>query len=91
MNLLSFYHDALLVRRVALVRELDPKAARPLIPPPPLTRYTRAWAEKDKIYAWAGSALQVIRYTELLLEMGLKRSVGKRGKWRGIVLIELLK
>lgn len=35
--------------------------------------------------------LQVVRYTELLLEMAAKRRGGSRGRWRAVVLIEFVK
>jgi len=91
LNLLSLYHDTLLARRLRLVQERDPKLAKPLIPPSPHNRYTRTWSDKDSFYKWGGRALEIIRYTELLIEMGLRRSTSKKNRWRGLVLIEILK
>jgi peroxin-16 len=35
--------------------------------------------------------LEIIRYTQLVLEMALKRTTGNKGRWRGIVIIELIR
>jgi hypothetical protein len=42
-------------------------------------------------YKWAGRLLEIIRYTQLVLEMGLKRTAGNNGRWRGIVIIEMIR
>ncbi|KAH9950387.1 peroxisomal membrane protein PEX16 [Amylocystis lapponica] len=86
LNVMSMYHDTLLTKFV----RADPKY-RPLIPSSPHARYTRAWSDKHTQYKWIARALQVIRYAELLLEMGLRRKVSSRSRWRGIVLLEFIK
>ncbi|CDO71622.1 hypothetical protein BN946_scf184911.g92 [Trametes cinnabarina] len=86
LNVMSMYHDTLLAR----VAETDPKY-KPLIPSSAHTRYTRAWCEKDARYKWAARALELIRFTELLVEMGLRRKVSRKTRWRGIVLLEVIK
>ncbi|KZW02578.1 peroxisome membrane protein [Exidia glandulosa HHB12029] len=87
MNLLNLYHDTLLARRLA---QLGPKH-KPVLPPSLHTRYTRAWADKDKTYRWAARMLEIVRFTELVVEMGLRRKVGPTGRWRGIVTLEVIK
>ncbi|RPD55802.1 peroxisome membrane protein [Lentinus tigrinus ALCF2SS1-6] len=86
LNVMSMYHDTLLAK----VAQTDPKY-KPLIPSSPHTRYTRAWCDKDTRYKWAARALELIRFTELLLEMGLRRKVSRKTRWRGIVMLEVLK
>jgi len=86
LNVMSMYHDTLLERVV----QADPKY-KALIPPSSHTRYTRAWSEKDSLYKWAARVLQLVRFTELLIEMGLRRKVSQRNRWRGIVLLEAIK
>ncbi|KAF8521500.1 peroxisomal membrane protein PEX16 [Gautieria morchelliformis] len=86
LNILSLYHDTIIARRVAQCPKF-----KPLIPPSVNSRYTRAWAEKEGAYKWAARMLEMIKYVELLIEMGLQRKVGQKGRWRGIVLLELIK
>ncbi|KAI0825066.1 peroxisome membrane protein [Trametes gibbosa] len=86
LNIMSMYHDTLLAR----VAQTDPKY-KPLLPASPHTRYTRAWSEKDGRYKWAARALELLRFTELLVEMGLRRKVSRQTRWKGIVVLEALK
>ncbi|GLB36118.1 putative peroxisomal membrane protein (Pex16) [Lyophyllum shimeji] len=86
LNVMSLYHDTVLDRIV----QANPKY-RPLIPASLHTRYTRAWCEKSNVYKWAARVLQLIKYTELLVEMGLRRKVSSKAKWRSIVLLEAIK
>ncbi|KAF8640658.1 hypothetical protein AX17_000315 [Amanita inopinata Kibby_2008] len=86
LNVMSMYHDTLLSRFM----RSDPKY-KPLIPSSLHTRFTRAWTEKDVFYKWAARALELIRFTELVVEMGLRRRVSSRNKWRGVVLLETIK
>lgn len=86
LNLLSLYHDTIIVRRVAQ----SPKF-KPLIPPSVNSRYTRAWAEKENVYKWVARILETIKYLELVIEMGLRRKISQKGRWRSIVILELIK
>lgn len=80
------YHDTLLAKVV----QRDPKY-RPLIPSSLHTRFTRAWSDKNTRYKWAARALELIRFTELVLEMTLRRKVSSRTRWRSVVLLEIIK
>lgn len=80
------YHDTLLAKIV----QADPKY-RPLLPTSLHTRFTRAWSDKNARYKWAARTLELIRFTELVLEMGLRRKVSGQNKWRAIVLLEIIK
>ncbi|KIM85153.1 hypothetical protein PILCRDRAFT_349833 [Piloderma croceum F 1598] len=86
LNVMSLYHDTLLAK----IAQNDPKY-KPLIPTSLHTRYTRAWSDKNPRYKWAARALELIRFTELLVEMGLRRKVSSQNKWRAIVSLEVLK
>lgn len=86
LNVMSMYHDTLLSKIV----QSDPKY-KPLIPTSLHTRYTRAWSEKDYRYKWAARALELIRFTELVIEMGLRRRVSPKNRWRGVLFLETLK
>ncbi|ESK97918.1 peroxisomal membrane protein pex16 (peroxin-16) [Moniliophthora roreri MCA 2997] len=86
LNMMSMYHDTLLARLV----KTDPNI-RALLPSSMHTRFTRAWADKDCRYKWIARILEIIRFTELVVEMGLRRRLSNRSRWRGIVLLEILK
>lgn len=86
LNVLSLYHDTLLARII----DAEPKH-RPLLPPSLHTRYTRAWADSRIRYRWIARVLELVRFTELLIEMGLRRKFSEKGRWRGIVLLEAIK
>lgn len=86
LNVLSLYHDTLLARII----EAEPKH-QPLLPPSLHTRYTRAWADNCVRYKWIARVLELVRFTELLIEMGLRRRFSEKGRWRGIVLLEAIK
>lgn len=64
---------------------------RPLIPSSLHSRFTRAWSDKDKVYRWSARVLEIIRFTELVLEMILRRKVSQKTKWRLIILLEVIK
>ena len=83
---MSMYHDTLLAK----VAHSDPKY-KPLLPSSAHTRYTRAWCQKDARYKWTGRALELIKFSELFIEMGLRRKVSRQTRWRGIILLEVVK
>jgi len=86
LNVMSMYHDTLLAR----VMKSNP-SYRPLIPSSLHARFTGAWTDKDVLYKWAARALEIIRFTELVIEMALRRKVSEKTKWRSIVLLEVIK
>ncbi|PPR05695.1 hypothetical protein CVT26_008936 [Gymnopilus dilepis] len=86
LNLISMYHDTLLARVV----KANP-SYRPLIPTSLHTRFTKAWSDKDSLYKWTSRVLQVINYTELVVEMMLRRKVSEKARWRTVILIETIK
>ncbi|KAJ7596998.1 peroxisomal membrane protein PEX16 [Mycena floridula] len=86
LNVISMYHDTLLTKVV----QSNP-SYRPLIPTSLHSRFTRAWSDKNTLYKSAARALELLRFTELFLEMGLRRRVSRQNKWRAIILLEILK
>ena len=80
------YHDSLL----AAIIDSDP-TYRPLVPISPHTRFTTACQQKLSLYKLLARALQLIKYTELLFEMGLHRKASCKTRSRSIVLLELVK
>ncbi|KAJ3750487.1 peroxisomal membrane protein PEX16 [Lentinula detonsa] len=86
LNMISMYHDTLLARIV----QSDPRY-RPLIPFSLHTRFTKAWADKNSRYKWAARLLETIRFTELFIEMGMRRKVSTKNRYRGIIVLEIIK
>jgi peroxin-16 len=64
---------------------------KPLIPLSLHTRFTKAWTNKHERYKWVSRTLELIRFTELVIEMGLRRRVSSKTKWRTIVTLEFVK
>ena len=85
IQLLSLYHDTLLSRAVSRL----PPQLRP--PPSPQTRYTKYWTAHSPTYKRTAQLLQVLQYTELLIEMGAKRRGGERRRWQVVVMLESIK
>ncbi|KAF7320387.1 Peroxisomal membrane protein PEX16 [Mycena kentingensis (nom. inval.)] len=85
LNLVSMYHDTLLAKVAKRTNH------RPLIPASLHTRFTRAWSDANTPYKWAARSLELIRFTELVLEMGLRRKTSPRTRWRIVVLLEIIK
>ncbi|CAK7272907.1 hypothetical protein SEPCBS57363_005382 [Sporothrix epigloea] len=102
VQLLSLYHDLLLLRTPAKSPSGENLSTEPMpapkLPPPQgpgqalslHTRYTRYWIHKSQIYRRVAVVLQVVRCTELLCEMTAKRR-GERLRWRVVILIEAIK
>lgn len=86
LNVMSMYHDTLLARVVK-----DNASYRPLIPSSLHTRFTRAWTDRNSLYKLASRVLQLLRFTELVIEMALRRKVSEKMKWRAVILLELIK
>ncbi|KAI7258762.1 hypothetical protein KC335_g12106, partial [Hortaea werneckii] len=84
VQLLSLYHDSLLSR--ALAQSLQQRKHHQT----PHNRYTGFYCEKSPTYKGTAVTLQVIQYTELLLEMMAKRK-GEKSRWRMVVVLETIK
>jgi peroxin-16 len=84
VQLLSLYHDSLLSRALAqsLQRQKHHQS--------PHNRYTRFYCQNSATYRRTAVTLQVIQYTELLLEMMAKRK-GEKARWRLVVVLEAVK
>lgn len=84
VQLLSLYHDTVLLRALSQLPGLAPRI------PSPHARYTRFWTARSAFYRRVALLLQVVQYTELLWEMAAKRR-GEKVRWRVIVVLEALK
>lgn len=93
VQLLSLYHDLLLFR--SSLQTTPSSSTTPKAPVSSLgrslhARYTRFWTAKSALYRRVAITLQVVQYTELLLEMWAKRR-GEAVRWRVVVIIETIK
>jgi Peroxisomal membrane protein (Pex16) len=86
LNVMSMYHDTLLARMVN-----NNPSYQPLIPLSLHSRFTRAWLDKSCRYKWISRILEIIKFTELVIEMGLRRKVSQQTKWRCIMTLEVVK
>lgn len=84
VQLLSLYHDALLSRglREGVAGRRQHQSVH--------NRYTGYWSRKSGVYRRTAVMLQVVQYTELLLEMIAKRR-GEKARWRVVVVLEAVK
>jgi len=84
VQLLSLYHDTLLATSLARL----PAAQRPR--PSPHNRYAQFWTSRSALYRRVATVLQLLQYTELLVEMAAKRR-GEAVRWRVVVALEGVK
>ncbi|KAF2861174.1 peroxisomal membrane protein pex16 [Piedraia hortae CBS 480.64] len=84
VQLLSLYHDCLLSRSAAQ----SPRSTK--LYQPPHNRYTRFYFQQSPTYRRTAIMLQVVQYTELLLEMAASRR-GEQARWRLVILLESIK
>jgi peroxin-16 len=89
VQLLSLYHDSLLMRALSHVSPLGATATKRS--PSPHARYTRYWTQRSALYRRVALLLQTVRYTELLCEMAAKRRGGERLRWNVVVVLEFVK
>ena len=87
IQLLSLYHDSLLSR--ALAHSLG-QGAKTKQHQSPHNRYTRHYCAKSGTYRRTAVTLQVVQFTELLLEMMARRK-GEKARWRLVVFLEMIK
>jgi len=85
LNLLSIYHDSLILPLLPLL----PAASRP--PTSPHARYTKFWTQSNRSYKVLSRCLTVLGYTELLIEMGVRKKWGRKNQKRVVLSVEVVK
>jgi peroxin-16 len=83
IQLLSLYHDTLLLRAISKLPGVPTQQS-------PHNRYTKFWIQKSKFYRRVAMTLSVVQYTELLWEMMAKRK-GEKVRWRIVIVLEIVK
>lgn len=85
LNVLSLYHDSVLVRSLASL----PPSARPN--PSAHARYTRHYTTSSPPYAALSRTLTILCYGELLIEMGIQKRLGHQKSEKVVLAIECFK
>lgn len=85
LNIVSLYHDSLLHRSLPSL----PASARPN--PSSHARYTRFWSSTSTTYAALARTLTILSYSELFLEMAIKKRLGKEKAEKAVMMIEVAK
>ncbi|PMD63297.1 peroxisomal membrane protein [Hyaloscypha bicolor E] len=83
IQLLSLYHDTLLLRAMSKLPGAPAQQS-------PHNRYTKFWIQKSNFYRRVAMTLSVVQYTELLWEMMAKRK-GEKVRWRIAIVLEIVK
>ena len=86
VQLLGLYHDHLLSEARGAKGARDGSRQHQH----PHTRYTKFYCRKSAVYRRTATTMQVVQYTELLLEMMAKRR-GDKARWRVVCLLEMVK
>jgi peroxin-16 len=89
LNLIGVYHTSIL-RRAAQhkAKELgQPELAQDSA----FNKYILFWKQRSRWNKTATTFLTVIAYTQVLIEMGVRKKWGKRAQWKIIALLEAVK
>ncbi|SGZ21106.1 BQ5605_C021g09334 [Microbotryum silenes-dioicae] len=85
LNILGAYHDSVLLRTVSGLPS-------PVRPPSSLhARYTRHYVQTSSTYHLLARLLCLLSYSELLLEMGIRKRVGRKQAEQAVIAIEATK
>lgn len=85
LNLLGTYHDSIVLKTVAVL----PPPVRP--PSSSHARYTRHYTSTSPTYATLARSLTIVSYTELLLEMAIRKRLGRDKAEQAVIGLEAIK
>ncbi|KAK4047405.1 hypothetical protein OIV83_005452 [Microbotryomycetes sp. JL201] len=85
LNILGVYHDSIVLRTVSVL----PPPVRP--PSSSHARYTRHFVQTSSTYKNVARSLTVLGYTELLIEMTVRKRLGKDKAEQTVIGIEAVK
>ncbi|KAK4055882.1 hypothetical protein OIO90_003139 [Microbotryomycetes sp. JL221] len=85
LNILGVYHDSIVLRTVSVL----PPPVRP--PSSSHARYTRHYVQRSSTYKTLARSLTVIGYTELLIEMTVRKKLGQNKAEQTVIGIETVK
>ncbi|KAF1797284.1 peroxisome membrane protein [Mucor lusitanicus] len=88
LNLIGLYHNSIL-RRAAQAHAEENKTGP--VEESTFNKYLKFWSSKSKLNATASTALSVISYTQVLMEMAVLKKLGKKKQWQLIASLEAIK
>ncbi|KAI8987954.1 peroxisome membrane protein [Mycotypha africana] len=92
INLIGLYHNSILRRAAqAYAKEEGQTGDGFLLEESNFNKYIHFWSNKSKLNATASTALSVLSYTQVLLEMAVMKKFGKKKQWELIATLEMIK
>ncbi|KAI8642555.1 peroxisome membrane protein [Parasitella parasitica] len=88
LNLIGLYHNSIL-KRAAQAHAVENKTGP--VEESAFNKYLQFWSSKSKLNASASTALSVISYTQVLMEMAVVKKLGKKKQWQLIASLEAFK
>lgn len=99
LNLIGLYHDSLLEkkRKSQEAAELDSQnagtslMASAMATMTPFNRYTRSIMQSSPTYRRLAYTLTLLQFTEVFVEMAVRKRCGQRAKWKCVFALEAVK
>ncbi|CEP07775.1 hypothetical protein [Parasitella parasitica] len=88
LNLVGLYHNSIL-KRAAQAHAVENKTGP--VEESAFNKYLQFWSSNSKLNASASTALSVISYTQVLMEMAVVKKLGKKKQWQLIASLEAIK
>ncbi|KAI8099761.1 peroxisome membrane protein [Halteromyces radiatus] len=89
LNLVGLYHNSIL-RRAAQQKAKELKRPE-LAQDSTFNKYLLFWQQRSKWNHTASTILSILAYTQVLIEMGVRKKWGKRAQWKIIAFLEAFK
>ncbi|KAI7861039.1 peroxisome membrane protein [Circinella umbellata] len=87
LNLLGLYHNAIL-RRAAHHHADETKSEHE---ESAFNKYFNFWSTHSPMHKKCSTLLSIISYTQVLMEMGVLKKLGKQAQWKWIAILETIK
>lgn len=87
LNIVGLYHNSIL-RRAARHHADETKSE---CKESAFNKYTMFWTNRSKLHKHCAALLSVITYTQVLMEMAVRKKWGKKAQWRWIAALEAIK
>jgi peroxin-16 len=88
LNLVGLYHNSIL-RKAAQAHAEEQKMGP--VEESAFNKYLKFWSSTSSINATASTALAIISYTQVLMEMAVLKKLGKKKQWELIASLEAVK
>ena len=87
LNLLGLYHDAIMAQAVEESKLLSYQFCKISV----FNRFIRYWRDSSVFFKSCSLLLTLFRYTEVLMEMSVRKVWGDSTRWKWITFMELIK